>query len=149
MVQIDNGLSAGEYDRFRAADYANAKLIVVEPKRVRTAQTKFGDTQFTDCDFAIFSTDGEVEAGKPGVVLSNAGVGGNLARGFADAIGRVIVGSLGQVPSKKGNPAWVFNRVPNNLVEVAQAYLEAREAGEVESDSAGDGDDIPAFLREQ
>ena len=147
MVQIDNGIAAAEFDNFSAADYINSKLIIVEPKRVRTAKTKFGDTQFTDCDFAIFSTDGEVESRKPSVVLSNAGAGGNLGRGFADCIGRVVVGVLGQVPSKKGNPAWVFNRVPNNLVEVAQEYLDAREAGG-SGDEGASGDDVPAFLRE-
>jgi len=142
-IDIANGAPAaggGYGEFFKAGDHISAHAIIFEPKGVRPqVDTKYGPKDYTDADITIFLSAAEVEQGKPSTVLPNATTQGNLGRTLAGFVGRVTVGTLGQVPTDKGNPAWTIEALPQETVAGLVKYLEDRNAAEQE--------ELPDFLR--
>jgi len=141
-IEISNGASVGgEYGEFfRPKEHAGSHAIIFEPKNLRPGvETQWGPKDFTDVDITIFLSEAEVEQGKPSTIMINATTEGNIGRSLAGLIGKVSVGKLGQVPTKKGNPAWTIEALPQATVASLVKYLEAREAAKQE--------ELPDFLK--
>lgn len=141
-IEISNGASigGGYGDFFRPKEHASAYAIIFEPKGVRPGvETQWGPKDYTDADVTIFLSQAEVEQGKPSTVMPNATTEGNIGRSLAGLVGRVSVGKLGQVPTKRGNPAWIIEALPQETVTGLVKYLEDRNAAQQE--------ELPDFLR--
>lgn len=139
-LDIANGTPniGGEY--FKPKEHASAYAIIFEPKEYRPdVPSQWGPKNYIDGDITIFLSAAEVEQGKPSTIMPGATVEGNLARSLSGLVGRVSVGKLGQVPTKKGNPAWTIEALPQETVAGLAKYLEAREAAKQE--------ELPDFLR--
>jgi hypothetical protein len=93
-------------EKFEPKDFGGALLLIYPKSYNPNENTTFGPSTSADCDIVVVDRQ-DPQTGQP-VVKRNARLFGNLANSVRDSIGRVVLGRLGQVPTNKGNPAWVL-----------------------------------------
>lgn len=128
-ISISNGAGPAVGGFFKPAEHQSATVILFEPKEFRGGvETNYGTEDHTLGDITIFLSDAELAEGKPSTLMENAVAKGNIGRSLVGYIGGATVGKLGQVPTKKGNPAWVINPVDQAKVDQVIKYVEDRDA---------------------
>lgn len=126
-------------DQFDPKEFLGA-LIIVFPKSYNpNDSTKFGPSTSADCDIVVVDRQDPATGGP--VYKANARLFGNLANSVRDSIGSQVLGRLGQVPTDKGNPAWVLTDVVDNPQDVALAMpaLSAYQAGQFKAAAPAQG----------
>lgn len=113
-------------ETFEPKDYIGA-LVLVYPKKYNPNEaTKHGPTTSADVDVVV--VDRQNPDGSP-VVRRNARLFGNLANSVRDGVGDVVLGRIGQVPTNKGNPAWVLESYTDEDAVAAAPVDAAFKAG--------------------
>jgi hypothetical protein len=93
-------------EKFEPKDFGGALLLIYPKSYNPNENSTVGPSTSADCDIVVVDRQ-DPQTGQP-VVKRNARLFGNLANSVRDSIGRVVLGRLGQVPTNKGNPAWVL-----------------------------------------
>jgi hypothetical protein len=94
-------------EKFEPKDFGGALLMIYPKSYNPNETTTFGPSTSADCDIVVVDRQDPNAPGSP-VIKRNARLFGNLANSVRDSIGSQVLGRLGQVPTNKGNPAWVL-----------------------------------------
>lgn len=115
-------------DQFDAKDY-NGRLLIVYPKSFAAeTPTAHGISPSADCDIVVVdAVDPATGAPK---YFQNARLFGNLAKSVSRDLGGQVLGRLGQVPTQRGNPAWVLQNFTDQDVAMATPADAAYKAGQ-------------------
>lgn len=115
-------------DQFDAKDY-NGRLLIVFPKSFSAeTPTIHGVGPSADCDIILPEVIDQA-TGMP-QLFTNARLFGNLAKSVSRDLGGQVLGRLGQVPTQRGNPAWVLQSFTEQDVALATPALNAYQAGQ-------------------
>ena len=115
-------------DQFDAKDY-NGRLLIVYPKSFSAeTPTAHGISPSADCDIVVVdAVDPATGAPK---YFQNARLFGNLAKSVSRDLGGQVLGRLGQVPTQRGNPAWVLQNYTDQDALLAGPADAAYHAGQ-------------------
>lgn len=114
-------------DQFDAKDH-NGRLLIVYPKSFSAeTPTAHGISPSADVDIVI--VDAVDATGKP-LYFQNARLFGNLAKSVSRDLGGKVLGRLGQVPTQRGNPAWVLQSYTDQDAMMAAPADAAYAAGQ-------------------
>jgi hypothetical protein len=115
-------------DQFDAKDY-NGRLLIVYPKSFAAeTPTAHGISPSADCDIVVVdAVDPATGAPK---YFQNARLFGNLAKSVSRDLGGQVLGRLGQVPTQRGNPAWVLQNFTEQDAAMATPADAAYKAGQ-------------------
>lgn len=115
-------------EKFEPKDFGGV-LLLIYPKSYNPAEnTTFGVTTSADVDIVAVDRI-DPQTNQP-VIKRNARLFGNLANSVRDSIGSVVLGRIGQVPTNKGNPAWVLNSYTDQDAAAAAPVDAAWKAGQ-------------------
>lgn len=92
-------------DTFDAKDHNGSLLLVYPHSFSAETPTAHGVSASADVDIIIIDKFGP--DGRP-MYFQNARLFGNLAKSVSRDLGGQVLGRLGQVPTTRGNPAWVL-----------------------------------------
>lgn len=92
-------------DTFDAKDHNGSLLLVYPHSFSAETPTAHGVSASADVDIIIIDKLGP--DGRP-MYFQNARLFGNLAKSVSRDLGGQVLGRLGQVPTTRGNPAWVL-----------------------------------------
>lgn len=133
-TNVGNG---GQRGYFKAADHADAFVLLIEPTKAENKPNPFYDPNVSysremrdevTADVTIFSTLDHLEAGSgsflSGVVFTDL----YLASDLKTEVGGVVVARLDQRPNKKGRPSWVFRAAEGPVMDLVEKFYDAREA---------------------
>jgi hypothetical protein len=114
-------------DQFDPKEH-NGRLTIVFPKSFSAeTPTIHGVGPSADCDIVL--VDAVDATGKP-LYFENARLFGNLAKSVSRDLGGAVLGRLGQVPTQRGNPAWVLQQFTDQEAAMAGPALTAYQAGQ-------------------
>lgn len=114
-------------DQFDAKDH-NGRLLLVYPKSFAAeTPTAHGISPSADVDIVV--VDAVDATGKP-LYFQNARLFGNLAKSVSRVLGGQVLGRLGQVPTQRGNPAWVLQNFTDQDAALAGPAHAAYQAGQ-------------------
>lgn len=115
-------------DQFDAKDY-NGRLLIVYPKSFSAeTPTAHGISPSADCDIVVVDViDPATQMPK---YFQNARLFGNLAKSVSRDLGGQVLGRLGQVPTQRGNPAWVLQNYTDQDAAAATPADNAYQAGQ-------------------
>ena len=133
-------------DFFKAADHLGSYVILFSPKQfeANAANGKFPPKDAVYADIQVFPNEEALVQGKP-VTLSNAPINsGPMVRDLKPAIGNQVAGVLGQVPTDKGNPAWIINNPSDKIIGQVEAFLAQEEKRVTDALTS---DDAPAWAK--
>jgi hypothetical protein len=115
-------------DQFDAKDY-NGRLLIVYPKSFAAeTPTAHGISPSADCDIVVVDWV-DPATGQP-KYFQNARLFGNLAKSVSRDLGGQVLGRLGQVPTQRGNPAWVLQNFTDQDAALATPADAAYKAGQ-------------------
>jgi hypothetical protein len=114
-------------EKFEPKDFGGALLLIYPKSYNPNETTTFGPSTSADVDVVV--VDRPDATGQP-TVKRNARLFGNLANSVRDSIGGTVLGRLGQVPTNKGNPAWVLQNYTDADVATATPVDAAWKAGQ-------------------
>lgn len=115
-------------DQFDAKDY-NGRLLIVYPKSFSAeTPTAHGISPSADVDIVVVDAI-DPATGAP-KYFQNARLFGNLAKSVSRDLGGQVLGRLGQVPTQRGNPAWVLQNFTDQDVALATPADAAYKAGQ-------------------
>jgi hypothetical protein len=121
-------------DQFDAKNH-NGHLLIVIPKSFSAeTPTAHGISPSADVDIIVVD-DIDPATGMPRIYV-NARLFGNLAKSVSRDIGGQVLGRLGQVPTQRGNPAWVLQNYTDADVALATPALNAYQAGQFKQPDA-------------
>lgn len=110
---------------FKPAEYSQAAGFLLEPTRFDPqVEGKYGPKDILTADITVFGQNHGVEEVLEGAKIE-AGV---LVRDLKNILGQMTVARLDQVPTTKGNPAWVWRPVSPALEEKIAAYVQGRNS---------------------
>lgn len=115
-------------EKFEPKDFGGALLLIYPKSYNPNEQTQFGPSTSADCDVVVVDRQ-DPTTGQP-VIKRNARLFGNLANSVRDSIGSQVLGRLGQVPTNKGNPAWVLQNYTDADAAAAAPVHTAYTAGQ-------------------
>ena len=99
-------------------------LLMIEAISHETGiKTKFGEKDAVKADVTVFRNGGEPEVLK-GTLLFQS----RLIAATKNSIGKPVLGRVGQVPTDKGNPAWILTDASPADKQTAGAYFTNRAA---------------------
>lgn len=114
-------------DQFDAKDH-NGRLLLVFPKSFAAeTPTAHGISPSADVDIVVVDSVGA--DGRP-QYFQNARLFGNLAKSVSRDLGGQVLGRLGQVPTQRGNPAWVLQNYTDADAALATPALTAYQQGQ-------------------
>lgn len=116
-------------EKFEPKDFGGALLLIYPKSYNPNETTQFGPSTSADCDIVVVDRQDPNAPGQP-VIKRNARLFGNLANSVRDSIGSVVLGRLGQVPTNKGNPAWVLQNYTDQDAATAAPVDAAWKAGQ-------------------
>lgn len=121
-------------DKFEPRDY-NGRLLIVYPKSF-SAETPsiHGVGPSADCDIIVVDQIDQT-TGMP-LFFTNARLFGNLAKSVSRDLGGQVLGRLGQVPTQRGNPAWVLQNFTDQDVALATPADNAYKANQFKATEA-------------
>lgn len=115
-------------DQFDAKDY-NGRLLIVYPKSFSAeTPTAHGISPSADVDIVVVDAV-DPATGMP-KYFQNARLFGNLAKSVSRDLGGQVLGRLGQVPTQRGNPAWVLQNFTDADVALATPADQAYQNGQ-------------------
>lgn len=120
-------------DQFEPKDYLGALLLIYPKSYNPNATTKHGPSTSADVDVVV--VDRPDATGQP-TIMRNARLFGNLANSVRDSLGSQVLGRLAQVPTNKGNPAWVLDNYTDADAAVAGPVHTAWTAGQFKPPAA-------------
>lgn len=121
-------------DQFDAKNH-NGQLLIVFPKSFSAeTPTAHGISPSADCDIVVVDSIDQ-STGMPQIYV-NARLFGNLAKSVSRDLGGQVLGRLGQVPTQRGNPAWVLQNYTDQDVVLATPALNAYQAGQFKQPEA-------------
>lgn len=121
-------------DQFDAKNH-NGQLLIVFPKSFSAeTPTAHGISPSADVDIVVVD-DIDPATGMPRIYV-NARLFGNLAKSVSRDLGGQVLGRLGQVPTQRGNPAWVLQNYTDQDVALATPALNAYQAGQFKQPDA-------------
>ncbi len=121
-------------DQFDAKDY-NGRLLIVYPKSFSAeTPTAHGVSPSADVDIVVVDAV-DPATGQPKVFI-NARLFGNLAKSVSRDLGGQVLGRLGQVPTQRGNPAWVLQNFTDQDAAMAVPVDAAYKAGQFKQPDA-------------
>jgi hypothetical protein len=124
--------SAGNGAFFKAADHKGALAILARPTGFRpdVPTPKFGPKDEITADLTIFKTEADFDyANGSAEVLEGAKLQQTaLVKNLHKYVGKAVVVVLNQIPTDKGNPAWVFDPADGETVAKVKGWIAAREA---------------------
>lgn len=115
-------------EKFEPKDFGGALLLIYPKSYNPNETTQFGPSTSADCDVVVVDRQ-DPTTGQP-VIKRNARLFGNLANSVRDSIGSQVLGRLGQVPTNKGNPAWVLQNYTDADAAAAAPVHTAYTAGQ-------------------
>ena len=115
-------------EKFEPKDFGGVLLLIYPKSYNPSENTTFGVTTSADVD--IVAVDRMDPQTNQPVIKRNARLFGNLANSVRDSIGSVVLGRIGQVPTNKGNPAWVLNSYTDQDAAAAAPVDAAWKAGQ-------------------
>ncbi|HVX91144.1 MAG TPA: hypothetical protein VHC20_06000 [Candidatus Paceibacterota bacterium] len=116
-------------EKFEPKDFGGALLLIYPKSYNPNETTTFGPSTSADVDIVVVDRQDPQNPGQP-VIKRNARLFGNLANSVRDSIGSVVLGRLGQVPTNKGNPAWVLQSHSDQEEAQAAPVHAAWQAGQ-------------------
>jgi hypothetical protein len=129
-------------DQFDAKNH-NGQLLIVFPKSFSAeTPTAHGISPSADVDIDVVD-DIDPTTGMPRIYV-NARLFGNLAKSVSRDLGGQVLGRLGQVPTQRGNPAWVLQNYTDQDVALATPALNAYQAGQFKQPDAPAAPTTPA-----
>lgn len=129
-------------DQFDAKNH-NGQLLIVFPKSFSAeTPTAHGISPSADCDIVVVDSIDQ-STGMPQIYV-NARLFGNLAKSVSRDLGGQVLGRLGQVPTQRGNPAWVLQNYTDQDVTLATPALNAYLAGQFKQPDAPAAPTTPA-----
>jgi hypothetical protein len=129
-------------DQFDAKNH-NGQLLIVFPKSFSAeTPTAHGISPSADVDIVVVD-DIDPTTGMPRIYV-NARLFGNLAKSVSRDLGGQVLGRLGQVPTQRGNPAWVLQNYTDQDVALATPALNAYQAGQFKQPDAPAAPTTPA-----
>lgn len=121
-------------DQFDAKNH-NGQLLIVFPKSFSAeTPTAHGISPSADCDIVVVDSIDQA-TGMP-QIYTNARLFGNLAKSVSRDLGGQVLGRLGQVPTQRGNPAWVLQNYTDQDVALATPALNAYQQGQFKQPEA-------------
>lgn len=115
-------------DQFDAKDY-NGRLLIVYPKSFSAeTPTAHGISPSADVDIVVVDAVDPATGGPK--YFQNARLFGNLAKSVSRDLGGQVLGRLGQVPTQRGNPAWVLQNFTEQDAAMATPADAAYKAGQ-------------------
>lgn len=114
-------------EQFEPKDFLGALCLIYPKSYNPNDTTKHGTTTSADVDVVVVDRQ-DPQTGGP-AIKRNARLFGNLANSVRDSIGSVVLGRIGQVPTNKGNPAWVLQNYTDQDAAVAAPVDAAWKAG--------------------
>jgi hypothetical protein len=121
-------------DQFDAKNH-NGHLLIVFPKSFSAeTPTAHGISPSADVDIVVVDAVSPA-TGQP-VYYQNARLFGNLAKSVSRDLGGQVLGRLGQVPTQRGNPAWVLQNYTDQDVALATPALNAYLGGQFKQPEA-------------
>lgn len=115
-------------EQFEPKDFLGALCLIYPKSYNPNDTTKHGTTTSADVDVVVVDRQ-DPQTGGP-AIKRNARLFGNLANSVRDSIGSVVLGRIGQVPTNKGNPAWVLNNYTDADAAAAAPVDAAWKAGQ-------------------
>lgn len=115
-------------EKFEPKDFGGALLLIYPKSYNPNETTTFGPSTSADCDIVVVDRPDPTNPNQP-FIRRNARLFGNLANSVRDSIGGQVLGRLGQVPTNKGNPAWVLQNYTDADVAAATPVDAAWKAG--------------------
>lgn len=128
-------------EKFEPKDFGGALLLIYPKSYNPNETTQFGPSTSADCDVVVVDRVDPV-TNQP-VIKRNARLFGNLANSVRDSIGSQVLGRLGQVPTNKGNPAWVLQNYTDADAAAAAPVHTAYTAGQFQPPSNPQGNPPP------
>jgi hypothetical protein len=116
-------------EKFEPKDFGGVLLLIYPKSYNPNENTTFGVTTSADVDIVAVDRQDPQNPGQP-VIKRNARLFGNLANSVRDSIGSVVLGRIGQVPTNKGNPAWVLQNYTDADAAAAAPVDAAWKAGQ-------------------
>jgi hypothetical protein len=114
-------------DQFDAKNH-NGQLLIVFPKSFSAeTPTAHGISASADVDIVVVDAI-DPATGRP-KYYQNARLFGNLAKSVSRDLGGQVLGRLGQVPTQRGNPAWVLQNYTDQDVALATPALQQYQQG--------------------
>lgn len=142
--------TAGDGDIFAPKDHQDDMAIAVRCLGKKTLSTKFGDKDAVVVDMATFADRASLKSGEPTEILRNCVMlTGCIVRDLLPLVGaddNEAIFKLGQVPTDKGNPAWIMEDVADAVFDAALDFLEAKDCPFNTPADGGDGaddEDVP------
>lgn len=121
-------------DQFDAKNH-NGQLLIVFPKSFSAeTPTAHGISASADVDIVVVDAV-DPATGRP-KYYQNARLFGNLAKSVSRDLGGQVLGRLGQVPTQRGNPAWVLQNYTDQDVALATPALNAYLGGQFKQPEA-------------
>lgn len=117
-------------EAFQPVNYLNkAYAFLIEVRRIdRGVDGKHGVHDVASCGMTVFTSKEELHAGKAAEVIPTVSIHQKiLVRDLEGQVGQEVPVRLDQVPTKNGNPAWVWRDVDNDDFEALERYIEARD----------------------
>lgn len=132
MARVTEVPGRTPYDSFKPAEHANDIAFIIVPREIkRGVATQFGEKDFVHFDAYAFESMGDIEAATPREYFNCSLPNVALIQTMEDSVG-MVMGPYRfiQKPSKKGNPAWVFEALsPSDAgFAVADAFAEKLDA---------------------
>ena len=110
---------------FKPAEYQQAAAFLLEPTHFEPqVNSTYGPKDILTADITVF--DGDLQAQE---ILQGAKIDKSvLVRDLKGIIGQMTVAKLDQVPTKNGNPAWVWRPVSPAVEAKIAEYVEGRNS---------------------
>lgn len=111
----------GPGDQFQTKDYVGRLVAFVDGKRV-TTDTKFGETEATQCRYAIV-----IDGDEAGTVFDDPIIFGNISRDAeADAESKIRLGRIAQGEAKPGkNAPFILEAATDEDKKLAGEWFDA------------------------
>ena len=141
MIEFGKANSGGG-DFFDAKNYSAYEVLLIEVKDFeRDVPTpKYGRKDTGYIDVAAFKTAADLAAGKAEVAQNVVVQQTALAKTCGRLVGKAAIVKLNQIPTDKGNPAWVFDDIEDAAVqEQVVAYVKQREEAIAKAVAAAPG----------
>lgn len=115
-------------EKFEPREFGGALLLIYPKSYNPNETTQYGPSTSADVDIVVVDRP-DPTTGQP-TVKRNARLFGNLANSVRDSIGSQVLGRLDQVPTNKGNPAWVLTNFTDADAALAGSAHQAYQAGQ-------------------
>jgi hypothetical protein len=110
-------------DKLELKNHLGDLLMIEATEHVTGIKTKFGEKDAVKATVTIFKSGADPEVLKDAMLFQS-----RLIAVSKNNIGKPVLGRVGQVPTDKGNPAWILTDATDSDKQIAGAYFTDRAA---------------------